>query len=80
MTRFIFFSSTSRRAILGTPPACARSNAFPDPPSRLSLSQHATCHGGRLSTDFGIAGSAGCAPLRNNGGLAENRLLYLSPL
>ena len=69
MTRFIFFPSTSRRAILGTPPACARSNAFPGPPSRLSLSRHATCHGGRRSTDFGIAGSAGCAPLRNNGGL-----------
>ena len=80
MTRFIFFSSTSRRAIPGTLPACARSNAFPGPPSRLSLSRHATCHGGRLSTDFGIAGSAGCAPLRNNGGLTENRLLYLSPL
>ena len=30
----------------------------------------------RLSTDYGIeSGSAGRAPLRNNGGLAENRLL-----
>jgi hypothetical protein len=51
------FSSMSRRAILGTLPACMRSLA----PYRLSLSRHATCHGGRLggrlSTDLGIEGA-----------------------
>ena len=61
---------TNARSLAHRPPA-----RVPWPPSRLSLSRHATCHGGRLSTDLGIAGSAGCAPLRNNGGLAENRLL-----
>jgi len=47
------FPSMSRRAILGTLPACAR----PLSHARLSLSRHATCHGGQLSTDLGIEGA-----------------------
>jgi hypothetical protein len=53
-----FFPSMSRRAILGTLPACAR----PLSPARPSLSRHATCHGGVSVTSLGYAGSAGLCP------------------
>ena len=54
----VFFPSMSRRAILGTLPACAR----PLSPARPSLSRHATCHGGVSVTSLGYAGSAGRCP------------------
>ena len=69
MMRFIFFPSMSRRAILGTLPACARSLA-------LCLPEPETCYLPRRTTINGSRnrGSAGRAPLLE-GGLAEHRLL-----
>ena len=61
-------------------------HVLPTPPKTQSpelATQRTKCIANVRGTDSRlllVAGSAGCAPLRNNGGLTENRLLYLSPL
>jgi len=47
-----FFLGAVARSLAHCPPA-----RDPSAPARLSLSQHATCRGGRLSTDLGIDGA-----------------------
>ena len=90
MTRFILFPS-SPRAILGTSNGDDEVYLFSLEPARdpwhtARLSVPATCHcrpadnmllatSGARQRVSEYEGSAGRAPLRNSGGLAENRLL-----